>query len=95
MNRLIEWIARKLDMTGFSAWEIRDYEHVVREMEDIIAHLKRSQKRPVGFDESLEYAEGVLDGIWTYEGADKGLHLETARQDLHTMMQGRAEMKFY
>ncbi len=61
-------------------------EHFARELEDIIMHLKNSQRRPPGFAKSIKYAEGVLSD-WETEPA---LGLEAARQDLHTMMQGHA-----
>ena len=86
MEDLIRWVSKRTELARFEEWSLRDRERFAHGMEDVIFYLKRSRKRPKGFDESIEYAEGVI-GSWETEPV---IGLEAARQDLHTMMQGYA-----
>ncbi len=96
MEHLRDWSWRKTDLWHFGEFSVKDHEYFARNLEDVIMHLKNSQRRPPGFAESIRYAEGVLASWKAGEALGKeswyttGLGLEAARQEVHIMMQGLA-----
>ncbi len=86
MEHLRDWSFRQTGLWHFGEYSLESNEHFARELEDIIMHLKNSQRRPPGFAKSIKHAKGVLSA-WETASA---LSLEATRQDLHIMMRGRA-----
>lgn len=79
---LVGRIDRQLAWGTFADFSVSDYNYFVRDLEDVIAHLKKA-KLSAPNARILTYAERELNRTWELPPGEIGVHLENIRENLH------------